>query len=260
MRPRSAIAQLPFGLVDGGDEVVSRRSDERCGEAGDPRPIVADAVGDDRQLGRRRFDRRIGRLCARGSHGRTIPTAPLGRPLASISPGDQRSRRPSCTRGVPLGPGRRGGASQHQRIARTAAGRVPRCVRRRAVAGGLAPVSRSIGARAAHGHRRLPRRVAGAGVRGQRLERGAADRAARVRGAGADGGDVRADLSDARADRPGHRGDRRRGPAWRGLHPRPTRGRARDRRRTHPTSCSSRHPTTRRASSNPPNGWSSCSS
>ena len=76
------------------------------------------------------------------------------------------------------------------------------------------------------GDRRVPRRVAGSGVRRQRLERGAADGAAGLRRARPHGGDVRADVPDARPDRPGHRCDRRRGRARRRLHARPGRGRA----------------------------------
>jgi hypothetical protein len=51
-QPAFRVAELPFGLVDRRDQIVSRRSDERAGEVGDPRAVLPDAVGDDRQLGR----------------------------------------------------------------------------------------------------------------------------------------------------------------------------------------------------------------
>jgi hypothetical protein len=49
--PTFGIAQLPFGLVDGGHEVVPCGSHEGSGEIGYPCPIIADAVGDDGQFG-----------------------------------------------------------------------------------------------------------------------------------------------------------------------------------------------------------------
>ena len=92
-----------------------------------------------------------------------------------------RSATTSRARGLPLAAGRRRGAAQHQRVARAAARRVaatrapPSSPRR------LAPLSRSRRHRAAQRDRRAPRRRDRAGLRGQRVERGAADAAARLR-------------------------------------------------------------------------------
>ena len=89
------------------------------------------------------------------------------------------------------------------------------------------------------------RRRPGAGVRRQRIQRGAADRPARLRRPGPHRRHVRADVPDARPDRPGHRGDGRRGRARRRLHARSRRGRAGDRRAPARTWCSSPRRTTR---------------
>ena len=63
--------------------------------------------------------------------------------------------------------------------------------------------------RAARGHRRAPRRRPGDGVRGQRLQRGAADAVPRLRRPGPLGRGVRADVRAAQPHRPHHRA-----PAW----------------------------------------------
>ena len=89
---------------------------------------------------------------------------------------DPPPRRRRAHGGLPLAPARRRRPAQHQRVARAAAGRAGRASSRRAVE----PIDwhrypdRAATA-AAHGHRRAPRRRARAGLRGQRLQRGAPD-------------------------------------------------------------------------------------
>ena len=92
----------------------------------------------------------------------------------------------------------------------------------------MAPLSRSCRNRVARGDRNHARGRSVAGVRGERFERGVADRAARVRRPGAHRCHLRADVPDARTDRPGHRGHRGGRRAGRRLHARPDRGRTRD--------------------------------
>ena len=110
-------------------------------------------------------------------------------------------------RGLPLAAGRVGGPAQHQRGARPPPPDAWRdALAAELVAGRLAPLPgprRATELRAAiaalHGV------AARAGVRGQRLQRGAADAAARLRRRRAHGGHVRADLPAARPHRPHHR-------------------------------------------------------
>ena len=160
-------------------------------------------------------------------------------------------RRPGGHGGLPLAPGRRGRAPQHQRVAVPAPGRVP-------PAAGARPLEQvdwhrypdraardlRAGIAALHGVDAEP------GLRRQRLQRGAADPAAGLRGAGPHGRHVRADLRPARPHRPDHRRDGGRGRPGRrlrpGARPRSTASSTSSARR----SCSSARPTT------PPGCWS----
>ena len=98
-------------------------------------------------------------------------------------------RRPRAHGGLPLAPGRRRRPAQHQRGARAAAAR--RSPTRWPPSWPTLDWHRYPDRAATElreRHRRAPRRRPGAGVRGQRLERGAADAAAHLRRAGPLGG------------------------------------------------------------------------
>ena len=174
-----------------------------------------------------------------------------GGPLMTVT-APRRARRPGRPGGLPLAPGHGRRPPQHQRVAPTRRRR--RCVdafargagrRRRATATPTGPATGPAGR-----HRRAPRRRPRAGLRGQRLQRGAPDAAPRLRRPRPHGGRVRADLRAARPHRPHHRHRRGRGRAGRRLHPRPRRGAPGARRGPSPPSCSCARPTT-------PPGWSS---
>ena len=101
--------------------------------------------------------------------------------VARCALGD-RSRRPAGARGLPLAAGRRGGPAEHQRVAarrRRPRGATPSPPSCRASSGTATPTAPRRDLR--DGDRRAARRAARAGVRRQRLQRGAADAAADLR-------------------------------------------------------------------------------
>ena len=85
------------------------------------------------------------------------------------------SRRPRADGGLPLAPARRDRPPQHQRGPGPPPGGLRRPAGRGAGRHRLAPLSRPVVPAAAGRDRRPPRGRPGSGVRGQRLERGAAD-------------------------------------------------------------------------------------
>ena len=111
-------------------------------------------------------------------------------------------------RGLPLGPGRRRGPAEHQRVAVPTPGGVGGRAGGRARHGRLAALSRPGGDRPAGGDRRVAWRRAGQRVRRQRLQRSPADVAAHLRRTGSFGPHIRADVPAALAHRP-HRLARR---------------------------------------------------
>ena len=114
-------------------------------------PAHADSVR--RRLGRARRARR------RARHVSAVPP---------IRPG------PGPDRGLPLAPGRGGGAPQHQRVALRPARRLARGAAGGPGGGVVQPVPRPTGHRAAPGRGGPARRLARRGLLRQRLERGAA--------------------------------------------------------------------------------------
>ncbi len=139
------------------------------------------------------------------------------------------SRRPTRARRLSLAAGRGRGAPQHERVTRSAAHRVARRVRCRAQPRRLAPIPGSRRHRAAQCHRRAARGRERSGLRGQRVERGAADAAADLRRAWSHRPDLRTHVPAALAHLTTHRDDRRRGRAHVRLRDRSHRREASDR-------------------------------
>ena len=106
------------------------------------------------------------------------PAQRTGRAMSAVPPVRP---GPPADRGLPLATGRRRGAPQHQRVALRAARRLARGAARRPGRGLVPPLSRPAGHRAPAGRGRPARRHAGRGVLRQRLERGAAEPAPRLR-------------------------------------------------------------------------------
>ena len=182
-----------------------------------------------RELGTARGDPGRDRGPARPRRVGAPPMAavrPTGRAALAGAPAPPRSV--SAGR-LSLGPGRGGGAAQHQRVAPAAARRMAR-----RAAGPSWPTSTSTATPTAsatelrRGAGRAPRRRPEPGVLCQRFQRGAAVPAAGLRRAGPDRRRLRADLHPAPPHRPDHR-HRRWSPAGadRRLPARPRRGRAR---------------------------------